>query len=140
MKKYFVFLLISAFLISCSKDDDTPEIDPIVGTFRISTVFGDGQEYDIDACADRTTIIFEEDRKGYNDIYAQNTTNSCGITETGILTWRKGDNIYTVNSSIGLVFGSFSTTNNGTATIKDGTLSLIVFDDGISWELRYRKQ
>lgn len=60
MKKLLYLFIASTLLISCnSNDDNTPDLDPIIGTWRLQSIQENSQERST-ACTRQSTLIFSE--------------------------------------------------------------------------------
>ena len=60
MKKLLYLFIASTLLISCnSNDDNSPDLDPIIGTWQLQSIQAFNQEQTT-ACTRQSTLIFSE--------------------------------------------------------------------------------
>ena len=124
MKRFFlVFILAIMSLISCSSDDDSsnsqiPVIDPLVGTWRLTSWTVDGVEQGL-GCHTEEDLIFNLDGSFSTEDYVSNGSGVCVLDDTTTGTWaRISDGVY--SSTVGGMTQqgtlTFSNNNNNYST------------------------
>ncbi len=129
MKK--VILIATVFLgvltTSCSSDDDTPAVDPIVGVWKYTKVTVDGTERPLDDCEKQSTYVFTTDGKT-TDNYFEEFQSNCEAENTAG-TWKKNeDGTYTgtFTDDIETYTTNFKITN-GELVIEDDFEAIVDF-------------
>ncbi|MHA7055598.1 lipocalin-like domain-containing protein [Aquimarina sp. M1] len=98
MKKLILLLTVSFSIlaISCSNDDDGNQ-DPIIGSWKLSQEFENGELITSDPCDLEGVVIFSEDGSLRSEFYEENGDGNCELAPDGVDTgtWiNSGDNVY----------------------------------------------
>lgn len=96
MKKLLVLLFVGLLTISCSSnDDETFSNDPIIGSWRLTSIIKDGTDL-ATTCDKRQTATFDEEGKVSITNFSLDSNGTCSISETRNGTWSPNGNSYSI--------------------------------------------
>ena len=126
MKKFLLLTLAVVSLFACSSDDNNePQKDSVIGTWKLLTRTLDGVPQELDNCDVQTTYQFQEDQGVfYGTLYYSNGNGGC--TYSAVLgDWeRLSDDmisVYTEGEGTTNFKAEINSTGNLVLTFNDGT-------------------
>jgi len=119
MKKIYLPCIIGAFLLSCNSDDDS-DLDPIVGTWKITSSKVDGKEiHSTNDCDKDNSMTFFYDGKIKDNYSYINLQNECVNSEKFFEWENSGNSVYKIDDfEVKIIFSNDNNTFTETLTIK----------------------
>ena len=117
-------------LQSCNNDDDSTSLDPIIGTWKLTSETENGLEKITDYDKN-STINFSEDGILTTNLFSEDQNGECeedgGFTEEDVVTWvNVGDSFYTIDDGDTDTLEFVFSNNDDTFTLTDTDIE----DDG----------
>ncbi|WP_299247175.1 lipocalin family protein [uncultured Aquimarina sp.] len=128
MKKIILlFVLISTLITSCTSDDDGARPidmeDPIIGTWKITQAFRNGEEAILGPCYLEETIVFTDEGKFMRSAYEIEDGN-CGEEYINTGMWENlGNGRYKITRD-----NSLADPTEGTFTFSGNTMTIVTND------------
>ena len=93
MKKLLYLLISLTLLISCNSiNDDSIDVDPIIGTWILTSLTLDGKESDtITACEKKSTATYQEKGTGIDNYFSEDNSGRCN-NQILNFSWKTIDN------------------------------------------------
>jgi|TARA_B110000967_G_scaffold35016_1_gene33956 hypothetical protein len=93
MKKFIYLFISSTLLISCNSiEDDSADLDPIIGTWKLTSLTFDGKESDtISACEKKSTATYQEKGTGIDNYFSEDNSGRCN-NQILNFSWKNIDN------------------------------------------------
>lgn len=117
MKKILYIFIAATILISCESDNDT-NLDPIIGTWELTSTLIDQREtYNLDECNSKSSITYFEDETLLNDLYQRDIFGDCIHTESKFHWTNLGNSQYNLGG--GIIEVEFSNNNKTYKTMTE---------------------
>jgi hypothetical protein len=96
MKKLILLFVACTFIFTACSDDDSPAVDPLIGTWTYYKYFDNGVEGALNPCDLKDTLVFNEDGSYSDTTYFTESNGDCAIDDSGSGTWvNNGNGSYT---------------------------------------------
>lgn len=120
MKKIVFLFITVTLLISCEPDNDS-DVDPIIGNWKLTSVFvGDRETYISNECSSKSSISYFDNGTYFNDIYHNDIYGDCTHSESKSYWINLGNSQYNLDGGkTELMFSQNNRTHKKTTEIFD---------------------